>query len=1675
MKKLLLFSLSLWITCLHAQTNFIHQDSVIARTADCQLGVAVCIDSFTYDDLSNYRFTLDGQPFNANFTACKVDTMHAYSYLVLSLSGDTSFSLERWVVNGVNFGNVVFNNLQALKDSMVTWNPSGQWQFDARSNNIIFGFANGSSYSCQRIVGLTSFSRNDICYNQGLRYAGLRFNVPTGRHQLIVEDLITLARDTVEITAACIRPDTVVRNIQVGTSDNYCVSSRELLGALQGTTNFCARATTHAVFQTPVNDCITFNGATVGSDTACLRYCDQFGICDTTYVVVNVTSTPNGRGHVIQDTITSGLSRTRCALNIPSGTIASVTNACPTSSGNHVRFTVDPVNRCVTYTGLTEGLDSACVVICNTNGVCDTNYFYIGTRVSLPPTGTRMRITDTLALGTAKPICGTLRGGGLTISGITNLCAGGSGTRATFGNLNTANGCSQVTSLSVGTDSACWKICYSNGVCDTIYMVMSVYPPESNGTRNRVTDTVAIGTNKTYCVPTRGGGLFVTGVTNLCAAASGTHVSFTNLDPVTGCVTITGLRTGTDTACLQICYNNNICDTFNVIMSAYPLAPVNTPSNITRLTDTILVGTQKNRCFTLRTGQTVTSFVNYCPQNGGNRVLFGNLNSTNGCVTLVGMRPGMDSACFRICYQNGTCDTIILTVGAYTRPDFANSGGNNARLSDSIAVGTNKPNCIPLRTGLTVLGMTNLCPSNSGNHVTFTNLNPVTGCVTLTGITPGADSACLQICYTNNVCDTIYISVGAYTPTNTPVVSNTRHIFRDTVFVAQTRRKCDYIAPAGTGAGFFDYCNQIGSNVFFDVNGGSRCVTYTGLAPGIDTVCIAVCNISGQCDTTFTYITVIDTTIRRHVLTDSVLVGSTGTQCNLPNPGGVLTTIRNLCAHASPFVQFTIDSVRRCVTYTGLTVGSDSVCMEICNAQGFCDTTTIRINARPNSNRIHRRTDTITIGMNREICNLVSPGGTISTFSNFCAGVSGARVDFTIDAIRNCIRYKGMTLGTDSACMRVCNTNGTCDTTYVTITTIPLVTNQNINDTITVGLNRIYCVPANDTRIMRTGCAPSNGGFATITIDTTTRCITYTGVREGTDSTCFVLCNPVTGRCDTIKVRIRAIPIGTGPLYYTDTITVGLNRTFCNLKRPAGGFRSIQYCTPPTGTNVVFALDTATRCIRYTGTAIGTDSTCVIICDSTGRCDTTYVKIQVKPVARGGVHYYYDTITVNTSRNKCDLAGAATGTSITNICVGGSGTRVVFTLNPVTKCVQYSGISIGIDSACIVICNATGICDTTYVRILGLRADIPLVTPSVDTVRMPVLGNRTYCPDQSELAGAPITRIEWCSPLNLTHSTVILDSVTKCVRVTGTVQGLDSVCVRICNAFGICDTTRLFIRVTPDTVRPTPSVDSVRLNVGIDSVFCRVDTSQIGGRVARIFNACPSRSGRATVTIDSITKCVRIRGVSVGRDTACIVVCNANGVCDTTTIYINVGRPNPSIILIANDDRDTVRFRGFRVLNIFANDTIRAAVTRFNILTPPVKGQLDTISRGIVRYRSGVTAESCGLDSFKYEVCTGAICDTAWVYIYVDCPEELKLWSAISPNNDGKNDVLIIDGLQNYPNHTLCIFNRWGNEVLRVKNYQQDWTGNWNGQLLPDGTYFYFLRDDDKGDLVKTGYIQLMR
>lgn len=81
----------------------------------------------------------------------------------------------------------------------------------------------------------------------------------------------------------------------------------------------------------------------------------------------------------------------------------------------------------------------------------------------------------------------------------------------------------------------------------------------------------------------------------------------------------------------------------------------------------------------------------------------------------------------------------------------------------------------------------------------------------------------------------------------------------------------------------------------------------------------------------------------------------------------------------------------------------------------------------------------------------------------------------------------------------------------------------------------------------------------------------------------------------------------------------------------------------------------------------------------------------------------------------------------------------------------------------------------------------------------------------------------------------------------------------------------------------------------------------------------------------------------------------------------------------------------------------------------------------------------------------------------------------ITPNGDGKNDLWIIDFIEEFPNNVVEIYNRWGELLFRAENYQQNWDGTYNGKELPIGTYYYII--DLNSDLTKpiTGPITILR
>jgi gliding motility-associated-like protein len=80
--------------------------------------------------------------------------------------------------------------------------------------------------------------------------------------------------------------------------------------------------------------------------------------------------------------------------------------------------------------------------------------------------------------------------------------------------------------------------------------------------------------------------------------------------------------------------------------------------------------------------------------------------------------------------------------------------------------------------------------------------------------------------------------------------------------------------------------------------------------------------------------------------------------------------------------------------------------------------------------------------------------------------------------------------------------------------------------------------------------------------------------------------------------------------------------------------------------------------------------------------------------------------------------------------------------------------------------------------------------------------------------------------------------------------------------------------------------------------------------------------------------------------------------------------------------------------------------------------------------------------------------------------------NGISPNEDGKNDALVIEGLNNYKKHKLSIYDTRGQEIYVSENYKNDWKGTYNDQLLLNGTYLYILEADD--EVIKS-YIQIER
>ena len=176
-------------------------------------------------------------------------------------------------------------------------------------------------------------------------------------------------------------------------------------------------------------------------------------------------------------------------------------------------------------------------------------------------------------------------------------------------------------------------------------------------------------------------------------------------------------------------------------------------------------------------------------------------------------------------------------------------------------------------------------------------------------------------------------------------------------------------------------------------------------------------------------------------------------------------------------------------------------------------------------------------------------------------------------------------------------------------------------------------------------------------------------------------------------------------------------------------------------------------------------------------------------------------------------------------------------------------------------------------------------------------------------------------------------------------------------------------------------------------------------------------------------------------------------------------------------------------VNIVVEGTTRGTTTdvdgnldpnQFTIIIQPLSGAKATIAvisstevQLILDY-TGITFK--GPDELTIRACDVAgACTESLLSVEVDVVSSITVYNAIAPNSTGDNKFMRITGLPE--KNKVSIFNRWGDKVYEVENYQSQAGGNafrgfnTDGKNLPSGTYFYKIEVPEKP--MVTGYLTL--
>ena len=436
-----------------------------------------------------------------------------------------------------------------------------------------------------------------------------------------------------------------------------------------------------------------------------------------------------------------------------------------------------------------------------------------------------------------------------------------------------------------------------------------------------------------------------------------------------------------------------------------------------------------------------------------------------------------------------------------------------------------------------------------------------------------------------------------------------------------------------------------------------------------------------------------------------------------------------------------------------------------------------------------------------------------------------------------------------------------------------------------------------------------------------------------------------------------------------------------------------------------------------------------------------------------GFEVYPQTVagTINAPASVC-----ATGNSGMLLLTGNTGNVVDWesstdngiTWNPVgnfTDTLLYSNITQTISYRVIV---QSGICTTDTTPVVT-------ITVSVPTIAGTLAGGGLYCGVPATgtltLTGTTGAILNWISSTNNGTTWTLIANTTSTESYTN-LSATTSYAVIVQSGGCAADTSNIeIVNVAPQTVAGTISISDT-VCTGING-----DTLVLSGNIGNVTTWLSSNDNGITwTTIANTTNTLPYSGLT---QTTLYTAIVQSGSCGADTAI-----PVSIIVValpLASAGNDTTINQGDAIV-------LNGSGTGTPLWMPTTGLDDATLFTPVANPATTTTYILAVMDNNNC-ISTDTINVTVLLKTFNG-----KVSTLFTPNGDGTNDSWYIEGIQNYTDNKVFVYNIYGLEVYKAEGYINDWKGTYKGKDLPDGTYFYVIRFDAE-DMTLRGSVDIIR